>query len=333
VSTDPLAVYQQALGRPDAAAGFYNHNIRIDTDGGPVIVRIPIPGAASMDLTIWNEADVLTAVGPYLAQVPRLRHVHTDPSFQLHEYIAGDVVDTVAPRGTPLASRVLDDVIAFFAGLVAVPAAVLPATPPAWPADGDTPAFARRLSDITAGVYATYLPTFGQLFTALGIPTDPLAPVLAEWPALTPRPFRLVHADIHRKNMIDTGQHTVFLDWELALLGDPLYDLAVHLHKMTYPPDQHDAVIHRWVGAIPAACSTNWPADLTRYLTHERVKSAIVDTVRYTTLLTTTDLTAAARQALLHKFTAKLNAAHPCWGNDRTVTPPDLEEIIAAHYT
>ncbi|TCO54812.1 hypothetical protein [Actinocrispum wychmicini] len=46
----------------EAAAGFYNHNIRLETPGGPVIVRIPIPGADTMDLRIWPESDVLTGI-------------------------------------------------------------------------------------------------------------------------------------------------------------------------------------------------------------------------------------------------------------------------------
>jgi aminoglycoside phosphotransferase (APT) family kinase protein len=43
--------------------------------------------------------------------------------------------------------------------------------------------------------------------------------------------------------MILTEEGTVFLDWELALWGDPLYELAVHFHKMRYQPGDHDVVL------------------------------------------------------------------------------------------
>jgi aminoglycoside phosphotransferase (APT) family kinase protein len=256
VTADPQALYRHALTQQDSAAGYYNHNIRLDTDDGAVIVRIPIPGAATMDLTIWHEADVLAAIHPYVKHIPTVRHVSTTPPFQVHDFVDGDVLDIIAPRGTRLPLHVVDDVVAFFRDLVNVPTAVLPATPPGWPADGDTASFAHRLSDITATVYGTYRGELGALFAAAGIPAEPLAPVLTEWDSLARRPFRLVHADIHRKNMIDTGTATVFLDWELAVYGDPLYDLAVHLHKMAYLPDERDTVTHGWIQNVPPDCTT-----------------------------------------------------------------------------
>jgi aminoglycoside phosphotransferase (APT) family kinase protein len=328
VRPDPLALYQQALEHEESAAGFYNHNIRLDTDDGPVIVRIPIPGAATMDLTIWHEADVLTAVRPYVPPIPTVRHVSTDPPFQIHDFVTGDLIDDIAPRGTRLAPRIIDDVIAFLGDLVRVPTGVLPAVPAGWPVDGDVAGFARRLSDVTATVYATYRDEFADLFTALGIPADPLAPVLSEWGNLTTRPFRLVHADVHRKNMIDTGKTTVFLDWELALLGDPLYDLAVHLHKMAYQPDEHDAVVSGWARTVPPPCAAALAGDLPRYLTHERIKSAIVDTVRYTTLIHSGTLTTAREEHLIDKLSAKLTAAYRCWHLDRTYPSATVADAI-----
>jgi aminoglycoside phosphotransferase (APT) family kinase protein len=328
VTFDPQALYQRALEHEDAAAGFYNHNIRLDTDDGPVIVRIPIPGAATMDLTIWHEADVLTAVRPYVPPIPNVRHVSTDPPFQIHDFVAGDLVDNAAPRGTRLPSRILDDTVSFFGDLVRVPTSVLPPPPAGWPADGDTASFARRLSDVTATVYATYRDDFGDLFAALGIPDDPLATVLPEWDNLTSRPFRLVHADIHRKNMIDTGSITVFLDWELALVGDPLYDLAVHLHKMAYQPDEQEAVVRGWAQTVPSDCVADPPGDLDRYLTHEQVKSAIVDTVRYTTLIAAGGLTATAEHRLIEKLAGKLSRAYRRWQIDHDCSIEVVAEAV-----
>ncbi len=43
----PEELYRQAIGRPDAASGFYNHNIRMDTPTGDVIVRNPATRSSS----------------------------------------------------------------------------------------------------------------------------------------------------------------------------------------------------------------------------------------------------------------------------------------------
>jgi hypothetical protein len=212
---------------------------------------------------------------------------------------------------------VIEDVAELFSQLGATPHEQVPAPPAGWPVDGDTPAFAARLSAVTADVHTRFRPEFGALFAALGIPAEPLASVLRGWATLRPRPFRLLHTDVHRKNMILSDGRTYFLDWELALWGDPVYDLAVHLHKMAYQPDEHDALVARWAETATGPASASWETDLPTYLAHERVKSAIVDTVRYTKLLTGPPLPAADAEALLDKLAGKLAAAHQVWQTRR----------------
>ncbi|TDC74585.1 aminoglycoside phosphotransferase family protein, partial [Actinomadura sp. 7K507] len=278
-------VYDRALAQGGASAGYYNDNIRVDTPDGPVIVRIPIHGADMMDLRPWREDRVLSAVAPHVRDAPRLLHTSADPPFQVHEFIAGDVLNDVAPRGVPVPPHVLDDVVRLFTQLTSVPR--LPDVPASWPADQDTTAVAGLLSDLTHRVYDTFRDEYADLFTALAIPADPLAPVDALWRGLTPRPFTCVHADVHRRNMIVGDGTTTFLDWELALWGDPVYDLAVHIHKMGYLPDEQATLATRWQTAMPSDHITGWQKDLDAYLTHERIKSAIVDSVRYSQLFAT----------------------------------------------
>ncbi|MCT9934961.1 aminoglycoside phosphotransferase family protein [Planotetraspora sp. A-T 1434] len=326
-----IDLYNTAVQARNGASGFYNDNIRVDTPSGPVIVRIPITGADTMDLRIWPEQDVLAALAPHVSHVPRLLYASPEPPFQVHEFIAGDVLDHIAPRGTRVPPAVLEDVVDLFAQLTTVPLDRLPELPPSWPADADTTAFARQLSDVTEQVYDSFRKPYHSLFTALGIPEDPLAPVLAGWPELTPRPFTLVHADVHRKNMIFRDGHVVFLDWELALQGDPVYELAVHFHKMSYYNDERQAVLDGWVKNMPARYTQGWERDLDIYLTHERVKSAIVDTVRYTQLIAGGRLSASEEDQLIGKLTGKLNAAGAKWKWSDTVSTAYVETRVRQH--
>lgn len=308
-----IDLYNAAVQARNGTSGFYNDNIRVDTPSGPVIVRIPITGADTMDLRIWPEQEVLTAIALHVAHAPRLLHVSQEPPFQVHEFISGDVLDTIAPRGSRVPPAVLRDVVDLFVQLTTVPLELLPELPPSWPADADSFGFARQLSDVTGRVYDTFHRPYHSLFAALGIPEDPLAPVLARWPELTSRPFTLVHSDVHRKNMIFRDGHVVFLDWELALWGDPVYELAVHFHKMSYHDDEHQTVLDGWVKNMPARLTQGWEQDLDIYLAHERVKSAIVDTVRYTQLISSERLSTAEEDQLISKLTHKLNAAGAIW--------------------
>jgi aminoglycoside phosphotransferase (APT) family kinase protein len=310
----PLSALHAADLYRQARAGFYNDNVRVDTSDGPVIVRIPIHGADMMDLRIWPEQQVLDAVAPYVREVPRVLHVSADPAFQVHEFIDGSVLHDLAPRGVAVPENVPSDVARLFGALATVPRNALPETPAGWPGDGDSSSFATALSDVTAGRWARFRDGYGSLYRALGVPVAPLAPALDGWRHLTPRPFRLLHCDVHRKNIIMRDGHAVFLDWELALWGDPVYDLAVHLHKMTYLPDEERALTQAWSRALPSALTEAWESDVTRYLVHERIKSVIVDTVRYAKLVATPTTPREQVRTLVQSLTRKLNAAGAIWG-------------------
>ncbi|AWS42099.1 aminoglycoside phosphotransferase family protein [Streptosporangium sp. 'caverna'] len=322
-----IDLYRAAL-TDSGASGFYNKNVRIDGPSGPVIVRIPLHGADNVDLRIWPEHEVLTAIAPYVTYAPRLLQVSESPAYQVHEFISGDVLDDIAPRGQRVPEVVLTQVVELFTQLVAVPRKSLPGLPEAWPEDGDTGAFARVLSDTTQGVYDMFNEEFGQLFSDLGIPEDPLALARDGWSSLASRPFHLVHSDVHRKNMIFSSDRVTFLDWELALWGDPLYELAVHFHKMGYRDDERDAVLARWVREMAPECTLGWERDLNTYLAHERAKSAIVDTVRYTQLVTGGKLLDEEEHELIDKLTAKHVAAASVWGLSGSADYEHVERAI-----
>ena len=303
-------------------SGFYNRNVRVND----VVVRTRIPKAETMDLAIWEEADVLAAVGRHLPNVPRLLAFRRARNTQLHSYVPGDVVDDRWPKHRPLPGFVIEQTAAFLANLSRIPTSDLPPRPDHWPLDGDCTAFASRLSAITAAVEANHRISHGRLWNALGIPDEPLATV--DWTHLGSRPFQLVHSDIHRKNMIVShANEVVFLDWELALWGDPIYEVAVHLHKMRYAVEDETLFATQWREMMPAAIAADWP-DLEMYRAHERVKSALVDSVRYSDLIAA-GLPAARQTEFISSLTAKLNEARDVWGLDGQLSTDDVERDVS----
>ncbi|GAB2558176.1 phosphotransferase [Nocardia heshunensis] len=324
---DPDAYYREAISRTDSAAGYYNHNIRVETSSGPVNVRIPVDGADVMDLRLWPEVQVLRTVEPFVSAAPRVRWESTNPAYQLQDHIDGDLLDHIAPRGQAVPACVPRDVAKLFAELRTIPRELLPAAPR--PLSDDPFTFANQLSDVTRRVFRENHNDFGVLYRQLGVPEDPFATIETGWHTLEPRPFRLVHADVHRKNMIiRNGREVVFLDWELALYGDPVYDVATHLHKMGYQPDEHATFLSQWATAEPDASIGHWEADLQTYLNHERIKSVIVDSVRYAKVLREASRSPSQEAALVRNLIGKLRLAHEVWGQARDFDPAFVDSVL-----
>ncbi|MFF8829785.1 aminoglycoside phosphotransferase family protein [Streptomyces sp. NPDC015131] len=328
---DPVALYEEARAREGAQSGHYNRNVRVEADSGPVLVRMRADAAEAMDLTLWPEADVLGAIAPYVPSAPRLLHTESEPAFQVHEFVEGRRVDEVHPDGKPLPESLLDAIGSFFGRLLGIPSDAVPPVPADWPPDGDTAGFALRLLDLVHQIRHRADPAFAELYAALGVPDDPCVRLRARAAALTGRPFRLLHADVHRKNMILARRGgLVVLDWELALWGDPVYDLADHVHKMSYTPSDRVAIIEAWRRAAPRDCRRGLRADLDYYLAHEAVKSAVVDTVRWGRRVAAAPSEAEAR-SLASELAAKLAAAQPHWADEPTAAPAPENVREAVH--
>jgi aminoglycoside phosphotransferase (APT) family kinase protein len=298
-------------------AGYYNRNFR----HGPYLVRIPMSDADGMDLRIWHEADVLATIGGTVANVPRLLSLSRSPEYQIHDWVEGRLLDEVAPKGVHLPSRVPTRMAGILGELAKVPIQELPPVPSDWPDDGNSVAFARAILGVTRAVHAKFGEEYGGLWRSLGIPADPFA--VLELDALASRPFVLVHSDVHRKNtIIRSDDSLVLLDWELALLGDPVYELAVHIHKMEYLPDEEVEFREAWasIWASGAGAPRQWMEDLDRYLAHERVKSALVDAVRYSK---------GRDVARASDLARKLERARQIWGDNTAVGVDEIESILA----
>lgn len=326
---DAIALYQEACERDDALSGYYNRNVRVDSTDGPVMVRIPTARSESMDLAMWPEHAVLQAIRPYVTSAPQLLHTQADPPFQVHEFIAGACLDDACPTGSPLPAGVLDDIGILFSQLLRVPASALPETPAEWPKDGDIGGFVALLLRLVRTIRADGDQATEQLYRDLGVPEDPCALLEQQADTLHTRPFRLLHADIHRRNIIRHLDRTVFLDWELALWGDPVYDLADHLHKMSYLPGERARMISTWQQVAPAECQVGWEGALTFYLAYERMKSAVVDTVRWARLIASAP-TSEERHSFVGELADKLAAARPFWKPERAVcSSEDVARAVA----
>lgn len=252
----------------------------------PVKVRVPIPDALKVVARTWrHESHLLRALQGRVPNVPALLKQSRRSS--LHVYVEGVTLSALCPPGKPVDTLYVTALADLFGTLNDVRRQDLPPLPMRWPKDGDSRGYLRCLARLTDGrVRRPNWSRFGSLFTSLGVPRDAMRIYSAGIPELQSRPYALLHTDLHRDNLVVTGDAArplFFLDWELASYGDPLHDLATHLVRMRYPEDQWAEVIEAWRSAVSAVrpeAVAGLDVDLPLYLGFERAQSVYPDVMR-----------------------------------------------------
>lgn len=285
----------EALHQGVCLAGFHNHNYLLEQDtshpaldelgvSGPVKVRVGRQGALKVVERPWpDEGAVLRALCA-TRSIPHLPHfVAASGEVAVHEYVPGVTLATVCPPGKPVDTVHVEAIIDQLACFARVPVDALPQLPADWAADGDSQAFLRARADFAEQqVRAANWPDMAGLFAALEVPATALSALRDRIPRLHRRPFVLLHGDLHRHNIIvrADGRGLTLVDWELAMWGDPLHDLAIHVVRMRYPADQRWEVVERWRAAVPREVSAGLRQDLPVYIGYERAQSLYADTIR-----------------------------------------------------
>ncbi|WP_153457099.1 phosphotransferase [Streptomyces smaragdinus] len=256
-----------------------------------VKVRSPRKGIAEFDRHVLTSEDNLLEL---LAQhgVPRIPTVLGSREMSVLTYVRGHTLRLTRQRrpNRSVPREHVRQILELVRSLNTVPlqdisALIDPVVRQSWPKDGDSAGFLRGLIQFTATrVRDAHHADYGALYAALGVDPHVLDRLAEESDTLTPRPFSLLHGDLHDENLVvDTDSRLWTIDWELATPGDPVYELATHLHLMRYPKAQEAEIVERWRTAVEDAspgASAGLDEDLPRYLRYKRVQSVYTDLVR-----------------------------------------------------
>jgi aminoglycoside phosphotransferase (APT) family kinase protein len=254
--------------------------------GTRVTVRMRRTDALPVVIRTWHEWTILAALRGTLPHVPEC--LHTQRGLAVHSYVEGVPLSSVCGNGKPVDTLLMRALVRLLAEMTQVRPSALPSLPAAWPTDHtDSRGFLRTLAHMAdRQIRRPNRPAFGGLFAALGIHDDALFRFAERVPRMTPRPYSLLHADLHRDNLIVTyngDPPLICVDWELATYGDPLHDLATHLVRMRYPAHQWDEVVDAWAQSMartrPAAV-LGLARDLRHYVAFERAQSVYPDVMR-----------------------------------------------------
>ncbi|MCM2420775.1 phosphotransferase [Streptomyces sp. RKAG293] len=317
--------------RPDAVSrpGLGFHRLKL---------REPRPGVFWFDLRLFSSEDqLISALQGRIPHIPPVAFI--DEHMSTTVFIEGRTLGSLRSTsgGRTVGAGFLDQIEKLFQHLVACDTARLPAERlrlckcDGLPRAESSTGFLRRVVHFTLEhVYAPHRERFSGLLADLDVREDALSAFEGRLPELTPRPSRLLHGDLHCENFIvDNADALWTIDWELALIGDPLYDLATHLHLMRYPSAQRREMIARWKRAVGEEASRGADGDLPHYLDYKRVQSVITDVIRGAT-----GLDAALDYAQLGQVTAvvvrALRAAQEPLGLDKVPSRVAVEAAFEA---
>ncbi|WP_308114320.1 aminoglycoside phosphotransferase family protein [Streptomyces brasiliscabiei] len=153
-----------------------------------------------------------------------------------------------------------------------------------------------------------------ELAQQLGLPgAERLREILNSY-RVTSRSQALLHGDLSPWNLVRREGETVPLavvDWEAAMLGDPLYDLVRHMHLTPTPWRIRKQMFDRWQERLDEGYTRRWRSDERVYLRLERVRSAYVDLNR---LVTRSSLDAPGVGRAVDSYAATLARAKDALG-------------------
>ncbi|MEU4098594.1 phosphotransferase [Streptomyces sp. NPDC026673] len=266
-----------------------SHDSGCGSQGSWVKVCVPQPGVFRYDRRCFaSEEGLLKFLAGRVPRIPSV--IDPDPEGPVHSFIQGRTLGRVSGERGRVDIRFVDQIMDVFESLTRIDAREISVERACghgrrthrW---GDSQSFYRGLLEfIRTSGYETEVTPFRALLADFGVSMKLLKDLERRSRGLTDRPFSLLHGDLHRENMIvDADNNLWTIDWELARIGDPLYELATHLYLMRYPEDQERVVVDHWkirVAAAHAGAADGADADLPHYLAFKRVQSAHTDLMR-----------------------------------------------------
>lgn len=281
--------------------GYYNHNFIASNLGIKYLIRVPIPNAETMDYRLIPESKILLFLEFQNFPAPKL--IHSTSKYSIHSYIPGRNFHDLYPESSEFPNWISKYLAAQMRKLHAFPinefddCDFINISPEGYK-------FYLKNLQFLINIFEKYnqIPRYKEKFEKL-FPKDPFT-VLSNNINLDTREFVLGHCDIHRKNLILQENILFILDWELSLIIDPFYDIAVHFHKMRYTPDQEIIFLTEYFKNSNFA---SFRSQINIYLQFEQIKSAIIDLIRYS------EKSILERNKFLNHYYHKLLKAYQIW--------------------
>ncbi|MEU0527364.1 aminoglycoside phosphotransferase family protein [Streptomyces niveus] len=308
-------------GRVFKGASHLNTVVNVGENGMAVVVRRELDDFSRREPSVLKEHLVLHALEPVrnVVRAPEILALgvsNLNDPFAIHSY-AGPADGTCPPEHPVdgLTLREADDLVDQLCALTTVP------TEGIGVGSGD---FYQWLSGWLFEMVAALPKTSLRLAGALGLPNAHRLRELLTRRFVSPRDQVLLHGDLNPWNLIRNERRDglTIIDWEMAMIGDPLYDLVRHLHLTPHGRQTRERMFRRWSTRLDPRYTEGWEGDWKFYSAVEVVRSAYIDLDR---LVTGVSLDAPNVRRAVDSYSHTLSAATAALGlRARHVDIPSL---------
>ena len=271
-------------GRVFKGTAHLNSVVRVSQFTAPVVVRRRLASVCRREPSFLSEHAVLQAIERSGAKVAAPKVLALGVSYQgepfsLHTYV-GSAADNQPP------SHPVNGLLPREANALVDQLAALTKVDFHWldPAAGEGN-FYGWLSNELVRLVGELPKKSQQLARVLGLPGPGRLSEILSRHKVTERQPALLHGDLNPWNLVrrDDDLALTIIDWEMAVVGDPLYDLVRHMHLTPTRPEIRARMFRRWEEKLPPAHTRNWEQDWPVYRWIEIARSAYIDLDRLVT--------------------------------------------------
>ncbi|WP_328682138.1 aminoglycoside phosphotransferase family protein [Streptomyces sp. NBC_01261] len=261
-----------------------NSVVRVKNIKAPVVVRRMAADFCRREPTFFNEHEVLQAIesSKVAAAVPRifaLGKSHREEPFAIHTYEG-------PPDLRRLPDHPVDGLLPHEAdGLIDQLCALTKLDYRLIAPEAGRGGFYTWLSEQLVDLVGNLPEKSRRVARFLGLPDAAGLRVMLARHGMTHRRPALLHGDLNPWNLVrrDDALALTLIDWEMAVVGDPLYELVRHMHLTPTRREIRERMFDRWERRLASEFTDGWRQDWHVYRKVETVRSAYIDLDRLVT--------------------------------------------------
>ena len=290
--------------------GYHNENYVLSLGEDRYVLRLPVEDFEEVDIRINDENIMLQYAAEHLDFLNAPKYIYSgevgETTYSIHSFVNGQNLSEAVSDVTVLDNAIVMQLASNIAQMHVVSSRHPIIQKKLY---YDVQSFYNFDYNFIYNLSHKWFERLKPMYKELGFP-DCLSDILPYLGSqLSERTFSLCHCDIHRGNLMCENMNNIlklrFIDWELVQYTDPIYDVAVHFHKIHYSPEQEQMFLAKYCEMMGLDLDDTFN-QIQVYEQLEEVKSCIIDAIRYASAIE--DATQDKRNSNNEKYYFKIRA-------------------------